>query len=281
MKVLVTGAKGQLGTDIVLSLEHNPNKYQVFGYGREDLDIMDTLQMSKVFEKVKPDVVIHAAAYTQVDQAETDIDRAYAINVIGTRNVVVEAGKYGAKFVYISTDYVFDGQKGTPYIEFDQTNPQSVYGLSKRAGEKIVLSLSDRYFIVRTSWVYGKYGSNFVHTMLKLGEQGKTLKVVDDQFGSPTYTVDLVRFLEQLIETEHFGIYHATNSGSCSWYEFARAIFCEAGLKVELSPCTTQDFPRPATRPAFSVLDHMGIRINGFEDLRHWREGLIEFIERG
>ena len=251
---------------------------QVFGCGRTDLDITDVSQVAKTFEQVKPDVIIHTAAYTQVDQAETDRDRAYAVNALGTRNLVVESEKFGAKFVYLSTDYVFDGQKGTPYSESDRTNPQSVYGQSKRAGEEFVLSLSSKYFIVRTSWVYGKHGANFVKTMLKLGSVGKSLKVVDDQFGSPTYTADLARFLQQIIGTECYGIYHATNSGSCSWYEFAKKIFEVAGMQVELSPCTTADFPRPAPRPVNSVLEHVGIKLNGFQDLRPWQEGLKEFI---
>lgn len=282
MRVLVTGAQGQLGTDMVLCLERHPTHYQVYGYGRIDLDITNVPQVAKIFELVKPDVVIHTAAYTQVDQAETNRDLAYAINALGTRNLVVEAEKVGAKFVYISTDYVFDGQNrhGVPYIESDSINPLSVYGQSKRAGEEFVLALSSKYFIVRTSWVYGKHGANFVKTMLKLGNEGKSLKVVDDQFGSPTYTVDLANFLKQLIDSEHYGIYHATNSGSCSWYELAKEIFYLTDMNVELSPCTTADFPRPAPRPAYSVLEHQAIRAKGFKDLRPWREGLKDFLRK-
>ncbi|MHB8073333.1 dTDP-4-dehydrorhamnose reductase [Desulfosporosinus fructosivorans] len=278
MKVLVTGAKGQVGTDMVLCLELHPIQYQVFGYGRPDLDITDVIQVAKTFEQVKPDVVIHTAAYTQVDLAETDRDRAHAVNAIGTRNLVVEAEKIDAKFVYLSTDYVFDGQKETPYSESDRTNPQSVYGKSKRAGEEFVLSLSSKHFIVRTSWVYGKYGANFVKTMLKLEHEGKALNVVDDQFGSPTYTVDLAHLLQQLIDTECYGIYHVTNSGSCSWYEFAKKIFEVAGKQVQINPCTTADFSRPAPRPAYAVLEHEGIKLNGFQDLRPWQEGLEDFL---
>ncbi len=278
MKVLVTGARGQLGTDMVYCLERNPVAYQVLGLGRENLDITNTQQVDSILEQEKPEVIIHTAAYTKVDQAETEQDIAYGINAIGTRKLVVGAEKIGAKFVYISTDYVYDGQSSVPYSEFDTTNPQGVYGKSKRAGEEFVLSLSSKFFIVRTSWVYGKYGANFVKTMLKLGHGGKPIKVVDDQIGSPTYTVDLACFLQKIIETEFYGIYHVTNAGSCSWYAFAKAIFEEVGVKVELSPCTTADFPRPAPRPAYSVLDHMGIRLNGFKDLRPWREALKEFL---
>jgi len=278
MRVLVTGAQGQLGTDMVLCLERHPAHYQVFGFGRVDLNVTDVSKVAKIFHQVKPDIVVHTAAYTQVDQAETDRSTAYIVNALGTRNLVGEAEKVGAKFVYISTDYVFDGKKGTPYYESDPTNPQSIYGQSKLAGEEFVISLSSKYFIVRTSWVYGKYGANFVRTMLKLGSEGKPIKVVNDQFGSPTYTLDLVRFLLQIFRTERYGIYHATNSGSCSWYEFAKTIFEEAGLQVELSPCTTADFPRPAPRPTYSVLGHAGIKLNGFEDLRPWQEGLKDFF---
>jgi len=278
MRVLVTGAQGQLGTDMMICLEGQPDKYEVFGYGRKALDITDISQVSKIFKQIKPEIVIHTAAYTQVDQAETDWDRAYAINALGTNNLVVEAEKVDAKFVYISTDYVFDGRKGTPYYESDRTNPQSVYGRTKRAGEEFVLATSSKYFIVRTSWVYGKYGVNFVQAMISLGNSGKPLKVVDDQFGSPTYTVDLARFLEQIIGTECYGIYHATNSGSCSWYEFAKRIFEMAGMHVQLSPCTTADFPRPAPRPAYSVLEHRKIQLEEFKDLRPWQEGLKDFL---
>jgi dTDP-4-dehydrorhamnose reductase len=280
MKVIVTGAQGQLGTDILLCLKKQPLEYRVFGYGRTQLDITDVSKVGKIVEQVRPDVVIHTAAYTQVDLAETERDRAYEVNALGTRNLVVEAEKIGAKFVYISTDYVFDGGKRAPYNESDQTNPQSIYGQSKRAGEELVLSLSTKYFIVRTSWVYGKYGTNFVKTMLKLGSEGKPLKVVDDQVGSPTYTADLASFVEQIIGTEYYGIYHATNSGSCSWYEFAKTIFEVAGMQVDLNPCATKDFPRPAPRPAYSVLEHAKIKLHGFEDLRSWKEGLKEFLAK-
>ncbi|MDR3586015.1 MAG: dTDP-4-dehydrorhamnose reductase [Desulfosporosinus sp.] len=279
MKVLVTGAHGQLGRDILRVMEEeSPERHHVIGMGRHDLDIKAGQQVMTRFEEERPEIVIHAAAYTQVDQAESELDQAYAVNALGTRNVAVAAEKVGAKLIYISTDYVFDGCNKTPYTEFDAVNPQSVYGKSKRAGEEFVLALSRQHFIVRTSWVYGEYGANFVKTMLKLGKSGKPIQVVNDQMGSPTYTVDLARFLKNLMQTELYGIYHATNAGSCTWYEFACAIFEESGMEVELSPCTTQAFPRPAPRPAYSVLDHMGIRLSGLEDLRPWREALKAFL---
>lgn len=275
MKVAVTGAQGQLGSDLVKRLQAVG---EVTGLGREQWDITDERQCKDVMQRLRPDVVIHAAAYTAVDLAETDADRAYAVNAFGTRNVAAAAEDVKAKLCMISTDYVFDGTGTAPYREYDQTNPQSVYGQSKRAGEILAQTLSSRYFIVRTSWVYGKHGNNFVKTMLKLGREKDRLAVVHDQIGSPTYTVDLSGFLAELIQTERYGIYHASNSGSCSWYEFARAIFEESGISVQLEPCTTEQFPRPAPRPKYSVMDHMAIRANGFTDLRHWREALKAFL---
>jgi len=206
------------------------------------------------------------------------------VNAVGTRNVTVAAERTGAKLIYISTDYVFDGNSENPYQEYDNTNPQSVYGKSKRAGELLVQSLSSRWFIVRTSWVYGLYGNNFVKTMLKLGQEKPKLQVVNDQKGSPTYTVDLGEFLLKLMRTEKYGIYHASNSGTCTWYEFTQAIFEEArelkglSIQAQLEPCTTEQFPRPAPRPRNSVMDHLSIRTNGLSGLRSWREGLRDFI---
>lgn len=279
MKVLITGAKGQLGTDMVLLLE-NDARFEVFPFSRTELDITNEQTVNAVINTLKPDVIIHTAAYTKVDLAESDIDGAYLVNAIGTRNIAVAAERVKAKLVYVSTDYVFDGEKGSSYIEFDPVNPLGVYGKSKYAGEEFVRSLTSRYFIVRTSWVYGKYGSNFVKTMLNLAQDHKELKVVDDQIGSPTYTVDLARFISELINTESYGIYHATNSGCCSWFEFAQAIFEEAGMEIKVNPCTTKDFPRPASRPAYSVLEHMVIRLNGMTDIRHWREALKDYFSK-
>lgn len=277
MKVLVTGANGQLGRDLVeiLNVTH-----EVFGFGSKELDVRNIEQCRQIFFQVKPDVIIHAAAYTAVDMAETDEDNAFAVNSFGSRNVAMAAEEIGAKLCYVSTDYVFDGTSAKPYKEYDNTNPQSIYGKSKLAGELLVQSLSKRYFIVRTSWVYGKHGNNFVKTMLKLGKEKPNLKVVEDQMGSPTYTVDLCHVILELISSEKYGIYHASNTGSCSWYEFAKAIFDESGYTTEVEPCSTEEFPRPAPRPRHSVMDHQSIRANSFTDLRPWQEALSEFIER-
>lgn len=276
--VLVTGGRGQLGTDITFLLERQG--YNVHAYGRDTLDITKQGQVQDVMQQVRPDVVIHTAAYTKVDQAETDSDTAYRVNALGTRNVAIEAERYQAKLIYISTDYVFDGTADAPYSEFAPVNPVNVYGRSKWAGEEFVRQFCSQWFIVRTSWVYGKHGHNFVKTMRRLAETQSELRVVHDQIGTPTYTVDLAMFLLQLLETEAYGTYHASNSGMCSWYEFACAIFEEAGLAhIHVHPIPTVEYPLPARRPAYSVLDHMMMRLQGMNELRHWREALHSFME--
>ncbi|RKN82177.1 dTDP-4-dehydrorhamnose reductase [Paenibacillus ginsengarvi] len=276
MRILVTGAHGQVGKELVTLLER---KYEIYGYGRDELDITNEDQCKLRINEIKPDVVVHCAAYTAVDLAEGDKDSAYKINAFGTRNLVVPTEAIGAKFCYLSTDYVFDGLAKEPYNEFDNTNPQNIYGKSKRAGELLVQSLSSKFFIVRTSWIFGLQGSNFVKTMINISSRENTVRVVNDQIGSPTYTVDLVRFLAQLIITNKYGIYHVSNTGNCSWYELACAIFEELGISIEVEPCTTDDFPKLAPRPKYSVMDHSFVRINGFEELPHWRTALRSFIQ--
>ncbi|MGG1669713.1 dTDP-4-dehydrorhamnose reductase [Paenibacillus sp. NRS-1783] len=283
MKVLVTGASGQLGKDVVKVFQEQG--HHVLGYDREQLDITNLEQAVKIVGQYQPDAVIHCAAYTAVDAAESDVDGAYQVNAAGTRNMALAAEKAGAKLVYISTDYVFDGTAENPYHEYDNTNPQSIYGKSKRAGEILTQTLSSRYFIVRTSWVYGLHGNNFVKTMLKLGQEKPQLQVVNDQKGSPTYTVDLARFLAELVQTDKYGVYHASNSGACTWYEFTQAILQDAAeilgaqITAKLEPCNTEQFPRPAARPRNSVMEHIAIRTNGLNDLRAWREGLRDFLK--
>jgi len=279
LKILVTGAQGQLGREL-MELPGDPGTTFI-GFGRDRLDITDPDACRKAVDACAPDAIIHCAAYTAVDRAESDADEAYRVNAAGTRNLAVAAEAAGAKFCYISTDYVFDGTGAKPYNEYDRTNPRTVYGQSKLAGEQLVQTLSRRYFIVRTSWVYGRHGHNFVKTMLELARSRDRLQVVHDQIGSPTYTLDLARFLVELVRTDRYGIYHASNTGSCSWYEFACEIFRMSGLAVTVDPCLTSEFPRPAPRPAYSVLDHCAMRINGFEPLRPWREGLRHFLRGG
>ncbi|WP_435922658.1 dTDP-4-dehydrorhamnose reductase [Paenibacillus sp. DYY-L-2] len=282
MKVLVTGAAGQLGTDVVSLFRETG--HTVIACDRDTLDITDQSACLTTLNEYKPDAVIHCAAFTAVDLAEQEVDAAYKVNAVGTRNMVLASERVGAKFCYISTDYVFDGSSEDPYHEYDNTNPQTIYGKSKRAGEIMVQSLSSSYFIVRTSWVYGLHGKNFVKTMLRLAEERPEIKVVNDQHGSPTYTVDLAKFLLELVVTEKYGIYHASNTQACTWYEFAEAIFAEAqsitgrSYSVNVRPCTTEEFPLPAPRPRNSRMEHLSIRTNGFTDLRPWREGLRDFL---
>lgn len=277
MKLFVTGAGGQLGKELML-LDAPPH-IQIHGAGRDQLDITDAEQCRQLLASYTPDAVLHCAAYTAVDKAESEPDAAYLVNQIGTRNVALAAKACGAKLCYISTDYVFDGQGNVPYEEHDAVNPQTVYGKSKLAGEQEVQSIMDRAYIVRTSWVFGQYGSNFVRTILKLASERGELQVVSDQIGSPTYTLDLARFLIELVQTEYYGIYHASNQGACSWYDFAKEIVHESGMHtVKLHPCATSAFPRPAARPAYSVMRHGAIEKHGLTDLRPWQEALHHYI---
>lgn len=276
MRILVTGANGQLGHGLT---RFHADGVDIVGSNRADMDVTVIADVDRVMREVRPDAVIHAAAFTAVDHAESHPDVAFAVNALGTRNVALAAERIGARVCYVSTDYVFNGSSDVPYGEYDNTDPQSVYGKSKRAGEVLLQSLASRWFIVRTAWVYGQYGPNFVKTMLTKSRELPKMHVVDDQLGSPTYTKDLAAFLLSLVMTEQYGIYHATNAGSCSWYAFARAIFDEAGINTPLESCTTAEFPRPAPRPQNSVLEQTMLRVNGFAPLRPWREALVEFLQ--
>lgn len=274
--ILVTGAGGQLGKELMMLDQH---EFQLIGLTRHELDITDQAACFEVLERIHPYAVIHCAAYTSVDKAESDKDEAFRVNRDGTHHLALASEKVGSKFIYISTDYVFDGQGKEPYRESDNTAPRTVYGQSKLAGEQAVIHNHSKAFIVRTSWVYGRYGTNFVKTMLSLAEQNKPLKVVADQVGSPTYTYDLAKFLLQLVATEHYGIYHASNTGTCSWFEFAQAIFAVAKRDVTVIPCTTEEFPRPAPRPAYSVMAHTMLEKHHLGPMPHWRDALAHFME--
>lgn len=276
MKVMITGADGMLGQDLVkvLSLQH-----EVVSSDIETLDITHLEDTIKSISNVKPEVVIHCAAYTDVDKSESNLDQAYKVNVHGTRNVAVACNKNGASLVYISTDYVFDGEKPHPYYEYDFTNPLSVYGKTKLAGELYVRDMLNQFYIVRTSWLYGLNGPNFVKTMLRLSKEMEMIPVVDDQIGSPTYTLDLARALNQLIEKPAYGIYHITNSEHCSWYTFAQEIFNLTGKEVQVNPVKTEEFPRPAPRPKNSILRNYNWEMEGFEPLRNYREALKDYLK--
>ncbi|QWG69850.1 dTDP-4-dehydrorhamnose reductase [Bacillus mycoides] len=278
MKVLVTGAKGQLGQDVLCLLENQ--QWEVFGFGREELDITNEEKVREKVLSINPDIIIHTAAYTQVDQAESDEETAFKVNAEGTKYLAQAAEAVKAKFCYVSTDYVFDGTKNEPYKADDQTNPQTVYGKSKLVGEQYTQEYCSKNYIVRTSWVFGLYGNNFVKTMLRLAEETKELGIVHDQVGSPTYTTDLARFIINLVKTDKYGIYHGSNSGVCSWYEFAKEIFKQSNIEIVVNPLTTEDFPRPAARPKYSVLDKGMIEENGFESFQDWKEALKDFLKK-
>ncbi|QJC51134.1 dTDP-4-dehydrorhamnose reductase [Paenibacillus albicereus] len=278
-KVIVTGAGGQLGRDLVSLL--NEEEYETFGLTRSELDFSKREEVDRIVSLLKPDIIIHSGAYTKVDQAESEPDVAHQVNGDGAGYIAAAAERIGAKLVYVSSDYVFDGSASQPIPESAATHPINVYGASKRKGEEQSQALCSRCFIVRTSWVYGIHGANFVKTMLNLARQGKPLSVVQDQVGSPTFTRDLAACMLGLMDTERYGIYHVSNSGFCSWYEFAQAIFEEAGLEVELAPVSSDQFVRPARRPAYSVLGHEALREHGFPEMRHWRDGLKEFVRMG
>ncbi len=277
MKVLVTGANGQLGIDLKKVLKKQG--YQdVVCLGRTELNVIDLEKVRKVVQTEEPAIIIHCAAYTKVDRAEEDQDQAYLVNAIGARNISIASDRVNAKLVYISTDYVFDGTATAPIHEFEKTNPCNVYGSSKLAGETFCKQFSSKYFIVRTSWLYGEHGNNFVKSMLQLGKEKPELQVVHDQIGSPTFTIDLAERIVDLVQTEKYGTYHISNSGSCSWYEFALKIFQLSDITVNVKPCTSEEFKRPAPRPKYSVFEHMGLRINGFQAMRHWEEALEDFL---
>ncbi|HIH71641.1 MAG TPA: dTDP-4-dehydrorhamnose reductase, partial [Methanothermobacter thermautotrophicus] len=243
------------------------------------LDIRDLEGVMELLRETRPDAVVHAAAFTDVDCAETERDTAYQVNVLGTRNIAAAASAVGSSILYISTDYVFDGEKGDGYLEFDEPNPLNFYGKTKYLGEVSVRQLSERFYIVRTSWLFGRNGRNFVGTMVELAERGHEISVVDDQYGSPTYTRDLAASIGNLLERPAYGVYHLTNSGQCSWYEFAIDIFNELGMEVCLKPVKSHEFPRPARRPSFSVLRNYNWSMEGFKPLRNYRDALRDYIK--
>lgn len=269
-RILVTGANGMLARDLCPMLEDAD--FEVIETTRNELDVTDELQVRRVISDVKPDYVIHCAAYTNVDKAEEEPETAELVNAKSAEYIAKACNSNNAIMIYISTDYVFDGTKKTPYVSDDTTNPTGAYGLSKLHGEEAVRKFCPAHYIIRTSWLYGHHGKNFVETMISLAEKTE-LKVVDDQVGCPTWTVDLSDAIISFIDEEPpFGTYHACGAGSTSWYGFAKEIFDLMSLNVNLIPCTTEEFPRPAKRPAYSVMDNEGL-------LRDWKQALQEYIE--
>ena len=276
MKVLVTGVKGQLGHDVVNELEKRG--IEAIGVDIQEMDITDAASADRVIRAAAPDAVIHCAAYTAVDAAEENEEACRKVNADGPRNIAKVCRELDIKMIYISTDYVFDGQGEHIWEPEDERAPRSVYGQTKYEGELAVQELLDKYFIVRIAWAFGINGKNFVKTMLKLAENHDTVTVVNDQFGSPTYTYDLARLLVDMVQTEKYGVYHATNEGFCSWYDFACAIFQEAGVKVNVVPVTSAEYGAKANRPMNSRMSKEKLTENGFERLPSWEDALKRYI---
>lgn len=276
MKILVTGVRGQLGYDVVKEL--NGRGIETVGVDIEEMDITDEASVNKVIREAAVDAVIHCAAYTAVDAAEEHEELCRRVNAEGPRNIARVCRELDIPMVYISTDYVFDGRGERYWEPEDEKNPQSVYGKTKYEGELAVQELLEKYFIVRIAWVFGINGKNFVKTMLNLSKNHDTVRVVNDQFGSPTYTYDLAKLLADMVVTEKYGVYHATNEGVCSWYEFACAIFEEAGMEMKVLPVTTQEYGASANRPANSRMSKDKLTECGFRRLPDWRDALKRYI---
>ncbi len=289
MRILITGAAGMLGTDARRILTAQGHEIIATGIGPgatgdlHPLDIMDGGAVRAFFAKTNPDVVLHAAAYTNVDGCERDPDLAYKVNALGTWTVASAAEEVGAALVAVSTDFVFDGTKGAAYTEFDAPNPISHYGASKLAGENLARAACRRCYIVRTSWLYGVGGKNFPYTVIALAKTKPELPIVADQFGTPTYTVDLVEAVAEIIQTPLYGVYHVSNGGEASWEGFAKAILAKTNLAhVPVKPITSDEYAQmfgsPTRRPAYSVLRHYALEMMGKDTLRHWEDALDAFL---
>lgn len=285
MIILVTGANGQLGQAIKKASENVDNLRFIFT-DSDALDITNRENCEKVFEEQKPDFCINTGAYTAVDKAESDYEKAFAINVTGVQNLAESCKKHNTVLIHISTDFVFDGEKNIPYTEEDQPNPKSVYGTTKLQGEKEIQNILGTYFIIRTSWVYSEFGNNFMKTMLRLAKERNSLNVVNDQIGTPTNANCLAKVIIKVIESEvrssksevqqhQYGIYNFSNEGSCSWYDFAKKIFELNKVKIELNPISTSAYPTPAIRPRYSVLDKTKIKKTFGIEIKSWEKSLI------
>lgn len=277
MKILVTGVKGQLGYDVVR--EGEIRGLEVIGTDVASMDITDAEQVRKVIESCRPDAVVHCAAYTAVDAAEEYSEICRKVNVDGTKNIAEVCSIFNIPMMYFSTDYIFDGQGDNFWEEDDSKAPLNVYGQTKYEGELVVQELMDKYFILRISWVFGVNGNNFIKTMLRLGKERGAVNVVADQIGTPTYTQDLAKLVIDMIQTEKYGVYHVTNDGLCSWYEFACEIFKQAGMDVKVTPVTTDEYPAKAKRPFNSRMSKDKLKTSGFSMLPDWKDALVRYLE--
>lgn len=289
MNILITGGKGQLGTEILKCFENKKTELgvpeilkqenKVTSIDVDSLDITDLSAVTKLFEENKYDCIINCAAFTNVNACETEVEAAFKVNAIGPRNLAIAAEKINAKLIHVSTDYVFSGVGTTPFVEWDNCDPQSTYGKTKYLGEQYVREFCSRYFIVRTSWLYGYYGNNFVKTIMKIAKERGECKVVNDQRGNPTNAADLAHHILKLVPTEEYGIYHGTGNGECSWYDFATKIVEFAGINAKVNPCTTEEFPTPAKRPAYSSLENLMFKATVGDEFRPWEEALKCFMD--
>jgi dTDP-4-dehydrorhamnose reductase len=276
IKVLITGGKGQLGTDLTDVLKsHN---FIVHSFGSKDVDISNLDNFFKIAKNINPHIIINCGAYTKVDNCEEDVDTAFKINAIGAKNCAIVSDSLKCKLIHISTDYVFNGEKDTPYTEYDAPQPVSVYGKSKYFGEVLIKEHCNRYFILRVAGVYGEHGNNFVKTIINLSKKNKSLKVVNDQKTTPTSTIAICNQILNILLTDNFGTYHSTCEGECSWYEFTKEIFNILNIDTEVIPCTTEEFPRPAKRPQYSVLENYNLKLLGINKMIHWKDALKEFL---
>ena len=275
MKILITGSNGMLGHDLIEVLK---DKHELLLTTSKTLDITDGDSVMDFIVKSNPDLVINSAAYADVDGCESNPDLAYNVNGEGVKNLALACREVDCPLVHISTDYVFNGQNDRPWVEDDEIGPISIYGKSKLKGEEHIKEILEKYFIVRTAWLYGVNGRNFPRTMLELAQNHSEITVVYDEVGTPTYTPDLAKGISKLIETDYYGTYHLTNSGNCSWCEFARYIFEVADVDVNVIPVTASEFARPAPRPSYSVLENRNWVENGFEPLRNYKEAIKEYI---
>ena len=274
MRILITGASGMLGHDLQRTLKN----HELILCNSKNLDITNKNLVSETINEMKPDILINSAAYTNVDDCETNYEEAHKVNALGPKNLANVCKDLKIPLVHISTDYVFDGKKTEPLKENDNLGPQTAYGKTKLEGEQFIQKILDEYFIIRTAWLYGCDGNNFVKTMLNLSKSHNEITVVNDQIGSPTFTYDLAKGISEIIKTDKYGVYHLTNSGSCSWYEFSKEIFRLTNKNVKVIPVTTEEFPRPAPRPKYSVLNNDKWIKQGFKPLRDYKEALKEYL---
>lgn len=290
MNIVILGAKGQLGRALVEALQRGETalgpidkayqSHKLFAFGKEEANIASLDQMLALAEECNPHIIFNCAAMTHVDGCETNEDLAMKINSLGARNAAMAAQKVGAKLVHISTDYVFDGNSQRPYEEWDVCNPVTVYGKSKRLGEEYVSTFSTRAFIIRVAWLYGHYGKNFVKTMVGLGREKQEINVVNDQIGNPTNAEDLVHHMLKLGITQEYGFYHCTGKGSCSWFDFASEIMKITGLSCKVHPCSSQEYPSPTKRPAYSALNHRMLTLTVGDEMRPWQSALEDYFKK-